>query len=268
MSEYPNDKFTFSIEGEEYVINEKSSLQGTKKNTIHGPSIVIGAAITAVCVIAIFSLNFDNFGEQELVETKIVETETASNPTEISISEIINNGSPILGNPNASISLIEFGDYQCHFCNVYFHNTQPMLLEKFVATDKVNIIFKDYVIIGKDSVSAAHGTHCAKEQSKYWEYHNILYNNWTGENNGWAGPANLVKYADEIGLDSELFLECMNSFRYSDLIEQSTRDAQTLGLSGTPAIFVFDKKNNNVQLITGAQPYEVFQRAFNSILEK
>ena len=89
-----------------------------------------------------------------------------------------------------------------------------------------------------------------------------------GENTGWAGPANLIKYANELGLDSELFLECMNSLRYSDLIEQSTRDAQKLGLSGTPAFFVFDKKNNTVQLITGAQPYEVFERVFNSILEK
>ena len=60
----------------------------------------------------------------------------------------------------------------------------------------------------------------------------------------------------------------MNSLRYNDLIEQSTRDAQTLGLSGTPAFFVFDKKNNNIQLISGAQPYEVFERVFNSILEK
>ena len=266
MSEDPNNKFTFSVEGKEYTINEKSSLKETKKNTIHGPSIAVGAAITAVCVIAIFSLNFGNIDEQGLIETKIVET--ASSPTEISIGTVINNGSPILGNPNASITLIEFGDYQCHFCNVYFHNTQPVLLENFVATDKVNIIFKDYVIIGKDSVSAAHGTHCAKEQSKYWEYHNILYNNWTGENNGWAGPTNLIKYASELGLDSELFLECMNSLRYNDLIEQSTRDAQTLGLSGTPAFFVFDKKNNNIQLISGAQPYEVFERVFNSILEK
>ena len=154
------------------------------------------------------------------------------------------------------------------FCNVHFHNTQSTLLENFVATDKVNIIFKDYTIIGKDSVSAAHGTHCAKEQKKYWEYHDILYNNWAGENNGWAGPANLIKYANELGLDSELFIECMNSLRHTDLIKQSTSDAQALGLTGTPAFFVFDKKNNNIQLISGAQPYEVFERVFNSILEK
>ena len=268
MSENSNDKFTFSIEGKEYQINEKSSFKEKKKNTIHGPSIIIGASITAICVIMIFSLNVDNINEQELTETKIMETKTIVEPTEIPISTLLNSSSPILGDPNAPITLIEFGDFQCHFCNVYFHNTEPALLENFVTPGKVNIIFKDYTIIGNDSVNAAHGAHCANEQTKYWEYHNILYNNWTGENNGWAGPQNLVKYADEIKLDLELFIECMESQRYYEDINQSTKDAQALGLSGTPAFFILDKKNNNVQIIIGAQPYESFERVFNSILEK
>ena len=269
MSEDSNDKFTFSVEGKEYVINEKSDLRGPKKNTIHGPSIIIGVVITAICVIGIFfSLNVNNIEAPQLIERELIETKTMPEATQVSIDMFFNNASPILGNPNAPITLIEFGDFQCHFCNVHFHNTEPALLENFVTSGKVNIIFKDYTIIGNDSVNAAHGAHCANEQTMYWEYHNILYNNWTGENNGWAGPQNLVKYADEIKLDLELFTECMNSQRYSDLIEQSTIDAQALGISGTPAFFIIDKKNGSVQTIIGAQPYQVFERVFNSMLEK
>ena len=268
MSEDSNNKFTFSVEGKDYVISEKDNLKKKNKNTIHGPSIIIGAAITAICVIVIFSLNVDSVDNQKLIEAEIVEVETVTQPVEISLSTLINNGSPILGNPNAPITLIEFGDFQCHFCNVHFHNTEPVLLENFVASGKVNIIFKDYTIIGKDSVGAAHGTHCAKEQSKYWEYHGILYNNWTGENNGWAGQQNLLKYANDIKLDSKLFTECMDSQRYYESIKQSRTDAETLGLSGTPAFFIIDKKSNNVQIMSGAQPYESFERIFNSILEK
>jgi protein-disulfide isomerase len=268
LSENSNNKFTFSVEGKEYVINEKDGLKKKNKNTIHGPSIAVGAAITAICVIVVFSLNLDNTDEQKLIEREIIETEVNMQPVEISLSTLINNGSPILGNPNAPITLIEFGDFQCHFCNVHFHNTEPALLENFVAVGKVNIIFKDYTIIGKDSVGAAHGTHCAKEQNKYWEYHSILYNNWAGENNGWAGPQNLLKYANDIQLDSKLFTECMDSQRYYENIKQSTIDAETLGISGTPAFFILDKKNNNLQIISGAQPYESFERVFNSILEK
>ena len=63
------------------------------------------------------------------------------------------------------------------------------------------MIFKDYNIIGPDSVTASHGAHCANDQKLFWEYHDILYSNWTGENNGWASSENLAKFAQEIKLD-------------------------------------------------------------------
>ena len=268
MPQNQNDKFTFFVDDKEYVINKKSDTGEKKKSGIHGPSIAIGAAITAICVITIFSLNYTNVEQQALIETEFIETKTVSDPSQISLEMLFDNSSPILGDPNAPITLIEFGDFQCHFCNVHFKNTEPIILENFVKTGKVNIIFKDYTIIGKDSVSAAHATHCAEEQGKYWEYHHVLYNNWTGENNGWAAQDNLIKYANSIGLDSELFIECMNSSRYTDNIRQSSIDAEKLGLTGTPAFFIYDKENNNVQYISGAQPFESFERVFNSILKK
>ena len=76
-------------------------------------------------------------------------------------------GSPILGDPNAPITLVEFGDYQCHFCNVHFHNTEHSLLENYISTGKVKMIFKDFTIIGPDSINAAHGAHCADDQGKF-----------------------------------------------------------------------------------------------------
>ena len=269
MSEDTNDKFTFSVEGKEYVINEKSNLRGSKKNTIHGPSIIIGVAITAICVIGIFfSLNVNNIEESQLIERELIETKTMPGPTQVSMDIFLNNASPVLGNPNASITLIEFGDYQCHFCNVHFHNTQDKILENFVTTGKVNIIFKDFTIIGPDSIGAAHATQCANEQNKYWEYHDTLYNNWAGENNGWAGKQNLMKFASDIGLDLKLFSQCMNSDYYKNMINQSNNDGQTLGISGTPAFFIVDHESGRVQTIGGAQPYESFERVFNSMLEK
>ena len=217
---------------------------------------------------------FDGFGfggvaeqDHQLIEKEILEKSSMPEPTKISEDVFLKNNSPILGNPNAPITLIEFGDFQCHFCNVYFQNIEPMIIENFVETGKVNVIFKDYTIIGPDSFDAAYGAHCASEQNKYWEYHNILFKNWAGENNGWAGKQNLVKFADDINLDLELFSECMNSTRYSDMINQSGVDAQTLGITGTPAFFILDRENGQVLTIIGAQPYEVFEKVFNSMLE-
>jgi len=270
MPEKTNDEFTFSVEDNEYVIKKKSNSEKKQhQKSIHGPSIVIGVSITAICVLGIFfALNGLVTDDQKLIEVQITETETLSDSTQISDKVFFDNGSPMLGNPNAPITLIEFGDYQCHFCNVYFHNTEHKIIDGYVLTGKVNIIFKDFIIIGPDSLSAAHATHCASEQDKYWEYHNTLYNNWAGENNGWAAKENLVKYANDIKLDLEPFLQCMNSNNYQDVITQSNIDAKALGISGTPAFFIIDNEYGEVRIVNGAQPYEAFERVFNSILEK
>ena len=263
------DGFTFSIQGKEYVIKDKfqPAKDKSKINFLHGPSIGIGTAITVICVIIVFfSNNVNDDLEQVLIEKQISENNITKQPSQVSQDIFYKNSSPILGDPNASITLIEFGDYQCHFCNVHFHNTESKILENYVSTGKVNILFKDYTIIGPDSVGAAKAAHCASEQNKYWEYHHILFTNWTGENNGWASKENLIKFADNINLESNQFSECIDSQRYDDIIEQSNVDGRSLGITGTPAFFIISN-NNQVLVINGAQPYDVFERVFNSILE-
>ena len=268
MPETTDDEFTFTIEDNEYIIKKNdSSKNKQRKNLIHGPSILIGVSITAICVLGIFfALNIATSEDQQLIEMQISKEEAKLEPTSVSYDVFFNNGSPMLGSPDASITLIEFGDYQCHFCNVYFQNTQHKIFESFVATGKVKIMFKDFTIIGPDSVSAAHFAHCAGEQERFWEYHNILYNNWSGENNGWASNDNLLQYANEIDLDMNELKKCNNENRYKTLIESSNSDARSLGLTGTPAFFVI--ANGNAQKIHGAQPYDVFENVFETLLEK
>ena len=88
----------------------------------------------------------------------------------------------------------------------------------YVMTGKVNVIFKDYTIIGPDSTIAALGAHCAGEQGKFWEYHNTLYENWDGENNGWAGQKNIFRFAEKVGLNMDKFIECNVDKRYEQKI--------------------------------------------------
>jgi len=262
-----NDEFSFTIEGKDYTISEKKN--STKKNhkqTLHIPSLSIGAIISGICIaIVFFGLGGISQSSEPLIEKQL--TEEPIQPTEISYETFFDNGSPILGNPNASITLVEFGDYQCHFCNVFYHNTEHEIVENYVMTGKVNVVFKDYTIIGQDSLMAAHAAHCAGEQDMFWQYHNILYENWSGENSGWAGQDNLVRFAQEIGVDMEEFIECNMDGRYQQMISQSNTDAQMLGITGTPAFYVISTNTNTVQTIQGAQPYEVFERIFDSMLE-
>ncbi|MDA0756344.1 MAG: thioredoxin domain-containing protein [Crenarchaeota archaeon] len=269
--------FTFSIEGKEYTISEKDKIgennatEISKKQTLHVPSLTIGAIISGICIaIVVFGIGDLSESSSPLIEKQLVEkqlVEEQVKPTQITTEIFFENGSPILGNPDAEITLVEFGDYQCHFCNVYFHNTEHEIYEKYVMTGKVNVIFKDYTIIGQDSVWAAHGAHCASEQGKFWEYHNTLYNNWGGENNGWASSENISRFAEEIGLNMDEFVECNVDKRYEQKITASNADAQKLGITGTPAFYVISANSQQVQTIFGAQPYEVFEKIFNSMRE-
>ena len=232
---------------------------------LDGPSLAIGAGIAVVAILVTFvAINTSNY-EKELVLEQAENIQP--NPQKIGLGVFTENGSPVLGNSNAPITLVEFGDYQCHFCNVFFHNTEPSILANYVETGKVKIIFKDFTIIGPDSVTAAHAAHCADDQRMFWEYHDILYNNWTGENNGWASSDNLLRFAQEIGLDIEQFTECMLNEDHTSIITQSNADARTLGLTGTPSFFVIGK-DNVVTKIHGAQPYENFKSIFDSELAK
>ena len=176
---------------------------------------------------------------------------------------ILGNGSPILGDSNAPITLVEFGDYQCHFCNVFFHSTESDIVEEYIEKGKVRMIFKDYNIIGPDSINASHAAHCAADQGLFWEYHDLLYSNWTGENNGWAGFENLVIFAEEIGLDMQQWRSCMIDKPHTDIITSSNQDARSLGLDGTPAFFVIGP-DGTITRIFGAQPFATFQEIFDS----
>ena len=232
---------------------------------LHGLSLGIGAGITAIVIVAVF-FGMNTFGqEKELVLEEAEIPNTTSQ--EIGLSVFTENGSPYLGDPDAPITLVEFGDYQCFFCNKFFHNTEQKILENYVDTGKVKIIFKDLTIIGPDSITAAHAAHCADDQGLFWEYHDTLYNNWNGENNGWASSENQLRMAQDVGLNIDEFTDCMLNEIHTQIISASNADARTLGLTGTPAFFVIGS-NNQVTKIPGAQPFDVFQKIFDSELEK
>jgi len=233
---------------------------------IHGPSLAIGAGIASIAIIVAF-LGFDGISNESELVLEPTPTIQEFGPPKISMATFLENGSPILGNPNAPVTLVEFGDYQCKFCNVFFHSTEDNILENYVETGKVKMIFKDYNIIGPDSVTASHGAHCANDQGLFWEYHDILYTNWAGENNGWASSENLTKFAQELGLDMEKWVECMIDEPHSQIILASNEDARSLEITGTPAFFVIGPDGETTRIF-GAQPFEVFENIFETELKK
>jgi protein-disulfide isomerase len=233
---------------------------------IHGPSLAIGAGIASIVIIIAF-IGFDGVSNQSELVIEPAPTVQQVGPPKITTETFLANGSPVLGDSDAPITLIEFGDYQCHFCNVFFHSTEDDILKNYVETGKVKMIFKDYNIIGPDSINASHGAHCANDQGLFWEYHDILYSNWAGENNGWASSENLGKFAQKIGLDMDVWSECMVNAIHSQTILASNKDAKNLELTGTPAFFVIGPDGKTTKLF-GAQPFETFKNIFENELKK
>ena len=235
-------------------------------NRIHLPSLAIGAGIAVACIFCgVLMVNMINS------ETTPVLAETPQKQTEItkiqSLSVFTDNASPILGNPNAPITMVEFGDYQCTFCSKFFHETENPIITNYVKTGKVKILFKDYIILGQDSMNAANAAHCANDQKSFWKYHSMLYNNWAGEDTGWADLAHLHEFANTLGLDMDVFSTCMSDLKWNELVNLSSIDGQKLGVSGTPTFFVIDQ-NNDVIKIVGAQHYDVFKQIFDSVLDE
>ena len=173
-------------------------------------------------------------------------------------------GSPILGDPSAPITIVEFGDYQCEQCFAWFHETKPTIVQNYIDTGKANLVFVDLAFLGRDSISASMATYCAEDQGMYWEYHDILYNFQEHENNGWANSERLSAFANSLNLDLELFESCLDSGKYSKRVQYNIQQARDNGVRGTPGFFIVGPDGQ--QKISGSQPFLVFKQILDSMI--
>jgi protein-disulfide isomerase len=180
---------------------------------------------------------------------------------ELTPQMLVQNGSPMLGDPNAKITIVEFGDYQCTYCHLFHQNTKDTLLQKYVDTGKVNFVFRDFPLNGPDSVLAADAAYCAGDQSKYWQYHDTLYNNWGGEKTGWVNQKSLDKFATTIGLDLDQFDKCLSDKKYEQKVLDNQKFGESIGIDGTPSFVIFNAKD--ITKVVGAQPLSSFQQVID-----
>lgn len=218
-----------------------------KKGILVG--IIISIVITSVIVV---------------YSSSSVETENLDVRTHGMISTTM--GSSILGNPSAKITIVEFGDYQCHQCYNWFHNTKPTVFQNYVDTGKVNFVFMDLAFLGKDSPKASQASYCAEDQGKYWEYHNQLYTAQESQiDNGWANSERLKAFAFSLGLDMNLFDSCLDSEKYTKRVQHNIAEAKKLGANGTPTFFIVGPDGQQQKLV-GAQPYSAFKHVLDSMI--
>lgn len=178
-------------------------------------------------------------------------------------SKLIQNGSPIAGNPSALITILEWGDYQCTFCYKFHQSTLNVIKNDFIETGKVKLVFKDFPLNGPDSILAAEATHCAQDQGKYWQYHDELYSNWGGERTGWITRDSLDIFATTTNLNLHKFNECLDNHKYLEKVNQSYEFGKKIGIDSTPSFLVFN--NKKIIKITGNQPLQVFLKSLDEM---
>lgn len=189
--------------------------------------------------------------------------EPENNSKKLTSSKLMENGSPILGDSNAPITILEWGDYQCTFCYKFHQNTLDVINEEFIKTGKVKMIFKDFPLNGPDSALAAEASHCAEDQGKYWQYHDELYKNWGGERTGWITRDSLDIFASTVDLDLETFNKCIDDHKYQNRVNALYDFGRDLGIDATPSFLVFN--DEKVIKIRGNQPLEVFLKTIDEL---
>ena len=181
----------------------------------------------------------------------------------ITPAKLIENGSPFLGNPDAPITILEWGDYQCTFCYKFHQETLQIIDEDFIKTGKVKVVFKDFPLNGPDSKLAAEASYCAQDQEKYWQYHDEVYRNWGGERTGWITREALTEFAQVVNLDTEKFNKCLDDNKYESKVNSLYEFGNDIGIDATPSFLVFN--DEKIIKIRGNQPLEVFLKTFDEL---
>ncbi len=183
--------------------------------------------------------------------------------TMLTIQKLTENGSPILGDPSATITILEWGDYQCTFCYRFHESSLKTIIGDYIDTGKVKLVFKDFPLNGPDSILAAEASYCAEDQEKYWEYHDELYTNWGGEQTGWITRDSLNQFASTIELDLKQFNTCLDEHLHKQRVMKLYQFGREVGIDATPSFLIFN--NENVIKITGNQPIDVFIRTIEGL---
>lgn len=178
---------------------------------------------------------------------------------------------PVLGNPDAELTIVEFSDYQCPFCARFHIQTFPLIIENYIKTGKVNFVYRDFPIISihPNALPAALASECADDQGKFWQFNDLLFTNqevWKNLDEQ-SVALRFQEYAQLLELDVSEFESCLTDTIHLQEINKDLQDGRNYKITGTPGFFVGNEKIGYVK-IDGAKPYADFVQIINLQLTK
>ena len=255
---------------EDYKKNEKIIKRSTFNSLIIAIIIITGiAAFFAGSFVS--NLSSEQISQKELdnaiaeLELKILEKQLPTNQQNIPL-EISADNDPIIGNPDAPITIIEFSDFQCPFCARFHIQTLPTIMEEYIEKGDVKLVFRDFPLqsIHPNAVPASVAAECANEQGKFKQMHDILFekqNEWSNLETVYAIDL-FNQYSEQINLEQEQFSSCLSTAKYVKEIQNDLNDGRTYGVTGTPGFFIGNQEMGFVEL-KGAQPFESFKKVID-----
>jgi protein-disulfide isomerase len=168
--------------------------------------------------------------------------------------------SPVKGDVDAEVTIVEFSDYQCPFCSRFYSDTLPSIDENYIKTGKVKLVYMDFPLndIHPEAQKAAEAAKCIGAQlgdEGYFKMHDKLF-----EAQKELSVENYKKWARELGANGGKFDICLDNGDFASAVDEDLFYGQSLGVTGTPGFFV------NGKLLSGAQPYSVFEQVIEAEL--
>jgi protein-disulfide isomerase len=212
--------------------------------------------IIIVIAVLVFGYNYYMGDKGGVTGNVIAEVPAGNAPAEVAKVEVSIDDDAIKGDENAPVTIIEFSDYECPFCARFYSQTLSQIDEQYIKTGKVRLIYRDYPLsFHPQAQKAGEAAECAGEQGKYYEMHDMLF-----EAGVAGGVDSFKKHAGMIGLDQAAFDTCLDSGAQAEEVQKDFADGNKYGVQGTPAFFI------NGKLISGAQPFSVFEAAIEAEL--
>jgi len=222
-------------------------------------SLALFSLLIAAVLVVWFFLNGAGL-QMRLSELRnLRQAPSASSPAAVLYPDI--SSYPYLGEIDAPVVFVEYGDYRCGYCNRFNRETLPLLMTEYIDSGLVKFVFKDFILFGSESQRLAEAAHCANEQGAFWDAHDAIFASATESEAGTADDI-LASAGGKIGLDTGLLQACLESGRYSQLVLASTQEAVSFGIDGTPSSII------NGQLVVGAVPFAQFQTLIDSELNR
>lgn len=196
---------------------------------------------------------------------------TTQNPTQPApVVQVTVDDDAVLGNPDAKLTVIEFSDFQCPFCSDFYTETLPLIKKAYIDTGKIKLVYRDLPLSDKhpQSQKAAEAAECAGEQDKYFEMHDLLFENqstWSGNNTEAANTKAMKlfkEFAKQLKLTTTDFNSCLDSGKMADEVVKDLQDAYISEIYGTPTFSI------NGRIIKGAQQFPYFQNIIEQELAK